>query len=171
VSRTKVVRGTYHRNYDGHMAHTSETAPRAAAQMNEDDLGIVDALAQLTFLIQSMLARRAAASDVSMIQMRLLGALRDRQPGMNDLAQLLGLDKSSITGLVDRAERRGLVKRTVSTEDRRVFRVSLTKSGTNLAERVAKEFQNDVATIVGDLSVREQTILSRLASRVVAAST
>jgi MarR family transcriptional regulator, lower aerobic nicotinate degradation pathway regulator len=151
------------------MAPTPVTASRAT-QMDEDHLGLVDALAQLTFLVQGTLARRAAANDVSIIQMRLLGVLRDREPGMNDLARVLELDKSSITGLVDRAERRGLVKRTISTADRRVFRVKLTKSGTKLAERVAKEFQDEVATIVGNLSDREQTILSRLASRVVAAS-
>jgi MarR family transcriptional regulator, lower aerobic nicotinate degradation pathway regulator len=135
---------------------------------SEYDLGIVDALAQLTFAIQTTLARRAAAHDVSIIQMRLLGVLRDRKLGMNDLARTLELDKSSITGLVDRAEQRGLVKRTVSTEDRRVVRVSLTRAGRSLTERVAREFQSDVATIVGHLSGRDQTRLSDLASRVVA---
>jgi DNA-binding MarR family transcriptional regulator len=110
------------------MAPTPVTASRAT-QMDEDHLGLVDALAQLTFLVQGTLARRAAANDVSIIQMRLLGVLRDREPGMNDLARVLELDKSSITGLVDRAERRGLVKRTISKDDRRVFRVKLTKSG------------------------------------------
>jgi DNA-binding MarR family transcriptional regulator len=149
------------------MARTPTTASRSAAQLNEDDLGIVDALAQLAFAIQGTLARRAAGYDLSIIQIRLLGVLRDREPGMNDLAQLLELDKSSITGLVDRAERRGLVKRTVSTQDRRVVRVSLTKTGRNLAERVATEFQDDVATFVGNLSDRDQTRLSALASRVV----
>jgi DNA-binding MarR family transcriptional regulator len=76
--------------------------------MSEDDLGIVDALAQLTFLVQGTLARRAAEYELSIIQMRLLGVLRDRTPAMNDLAKILELDKSSLTGLVDRAERRGL---------------------------------------------------------------
>ena len=35
---------------------------------------------------------------------------------MNELARLLDLDKSSVTGLVDRAERRGLVARSLDTE-------------------------------------------------------
>ena len=70
-------------------------------------------------------------------------------------------------GLVDRAERRGLVKRTTSAEDRRVVHVKLTKTGRTLTERVTKEFQDDVAAIVGDLSDRDQTLLSRLASGVV----
>src|ERR1700733_11817508 len=87
------------------------------------DLGLVDALAQLSFLIQATLTRIAAAHDLSFVQIRLLGALRDRHPGMNELAKLLGLDKSSITGLVDRAERRGLVRRTVNPRDRRAYEV------------------------------------------------
>jgi hypothetical protein len=57
--------------------------------MSEDDLGIVDALAQLTFLVQGTLARRAAEYELSIIQMRLLGVLRDRTPAMNDLAKIL----------------------------------------------------------------------------------
>jgi DNA-binding MarR family transcriptional regulator len=135
--------------------------------MSEDDLGIVDALAQLTFLVQGTLARRAAEYELSIIQMRLLGVLRDRTPAMNDLAKILELDKSSLTGLVDRAERRGLVKRTASTEDRRVVRVSLARAGRTLVARVSREFQNDLATLLGDISEAERSLLSGLASRVV----
>ncbi len=46
---------------------------------------------------------------------------------MNELAELLGLDKSSTSGLVDRAQRRGLVRRVPSQLDRRSVRVRLTE--------------------------------------------
>jgi DNA-binding MarR family transcriptional regulator len=145
-------------------------ADMARADDRDDDLGMVDALAQLTFLIQGTLARRAAAYELSVIQIRLLGVLRDRTPSMNELAAILELDKSSITGLVDRAERRGLVRRTVSTEDRRAYRVSLTARGRSLAARVAKEFAADLATLVSEVPVAAQATLSRLASQVVLSS-
>ena len=70
-------------------------------------LGPVEGLAQLSFLVLGTLERRAAEHDVSIAQTRLLGVLRDRRPTMQELAKLLGLDKSSVSGLVDRAERRG----------------------------------------------------------------
>jgi MarR family transcriptional regulator, lower aerobic nicotinate degradation pathway regulator len=143
----------------------------AAAPDEREDLGLVDGLAQLTFLIQSTLASHAAAHDLSLIQLRLLGVLRDRQPTMAELARFLGLDKSSITGLVDRAERRGFVRRTPAPADRRAFLVSLTDSGTSLARRVEREFEADIAGIVGCLSAREQTDLAALASRVLAFQT
>jgi DNA-binding MarR family transcriptional regulator len=139
----------------------------AASPPPTDDLGIVDGLAQLSFLIHGTLARRAGSYDVSIIQMRLLGVLRDRQPTMNELAAILELDKSSITGLVDRAERRDLVRRTIPHEDRRAYRVSLTRRGRALANRVAAEFQDDVVALLSDMSERDQNALSRLASQVV----
>ena len=46
----------------------------------------MDGLAQLSFLIQGTLERRAAEHDLSLAQVRLLGVLRDRTPTMNELA-------------------------------------------------------------------------------------
>lgn len=62
----------------------------------------------------------------SLTQLRLLGVLRDRRPRMTELAAFLGLDKSTLSGLVDRAERRGLVARDKNPQDRRVVDVFLT---------------------------------------------
>jgi MarR family transcriptional regulator, lower aerobic nicotinate degradation pathway regulator len=130
------------------------------------DLGLVDALVQLSFLIQATLARVAQGHELSVIQVRLFGVLRDRGPGMHELARLLGLDKSSITGLVDRAERRGLVERNVSARDRRSFEVHLTPAGRSLARRVAQEFEHEARRLAAGLSTREQELLSTLITRI-----
>jgi DNA-binding MarR family transcriptional regulator len=130
------------------------------------DLGLVDALAQLSFLIQATLTRIAATHELSVVQIRLLGALRDRHPGMNELATLLGLDKSSITGLVDRAERRGLVRRTVNASDRRAYEVALTPSGRSLARRMAREFEAEVRRLVRGLEPARQQQLSALVTAI-----
>jgi MarR family transcriptional regulator, lower aerobic nicotinate degradation pathway regulator len=132
-------------------------------------LSPVDGLAQLSFAVQGMLERRAAEHGLSIIQARLLGVLRDRKPTMNELARLLGLDKSSVTGLVDRAERRGLVMRVPSTTDRRVVLVSLTEDGRALVSRAAACFETDVMTMLGRLPARDREALSGLVSRLLAA--
>ncbi len=131
------------------------------------DLGIVDALVQLSFLIQGELARYAGAHDLSLIQARLLGVLRDREPTMQELSKLLNLDKSSITGLVDRAEHRGLVGRTPAVDDRRIIRVALTPSGRLLVGAVAEAFATEVRSATASLSEEEQLQFSKLATRVV----
>jgi MarR family transcriptional regulator, lower aerobic nicotinate degradation pathway regulator len=128
-------------------------------------LSAVDGLAQLSFLVQGLLDRRAAERDLSLIQMRLLGVLRDREPTMNELAKLLGLDKSSVTGLVDRAERRGLVVRVPSTTDRRSVLVSLTTEGRALAAEGARLFEADVSEMLERLPRTDRDALTRLISR------
>ena len=139
--------------------------PPAARQA----LSPADGLAQLSFLIQGILERRAREQDLSIIQIRLLGVLRDRRPTMNELARLLGLDKSSVTGLVDRAERRGLVVRVPSTTDRRAVLVGLTDRGRSLASGGAARFQADVSVLLGHLPPADRDALAGLISRLLVA--
>jgi DNA-binding MarR family transcriptional regulator len=126
-------------------------------------------MAQLSFVVHGLLERRAAERGLSIIQTRLLGVLRDRRPTMNELAKLLGLDKSSVSGLVDRAERRGLVARIPSTTDRRAILVSLTEDGRSLASRVASQFEADVTMLLAPLAPPDRDALSELLSRVLVA--
>jgi MarR family transcriptional regulator, lower aerobic nicotinate degradation pathway regulator len=133
----------------------------------EADPGLVDALVQLSFAVQLILARVGAKRDVSIIQARLLGVLRDREPTMAELAQLLVLDKSSVTGLVDRAERRGLVRRSADSADGRSVRVTVTPPGRELIDACAIEVQREIGILVRDLSGPERERLAVLAGQVV----
>jgi MarR family transcriptional regulator, lower aerobic nicotinate degradation pathway regulator len=133
----------------------------------EGDLGLVDALAQLSFAVQTTLGRIAATHGLSVVQARLLGILRDRRPTIKELAGFLQLDKSSVTGLVDRAEEGGLVRRIPSTLDRRSVHVAITPAGRALVDRAASDFASEVEVLVAELSPSQQHRLSVLASRVV----
>jgi DNA-binding MarR family transcriptional regulator len=132
-----------------------------------EDLGIVDGLVQLSFFVHAVLGRVAARYDVSLIQARLIGILRDRELGMAQLARVLNLDKSSTTGLVDRAEGRGLVRRRTVPEDGRAVHVVLTAKGQKLATAFAAEVEAQVNAAVEILSENKRTQLSLLASQVV----
>ncbi|MBK3562527.1 MULTISPECIES: MarR family winged helix-turn-helix transcriptional regulator [unclassified Streptomyces] len=145
------------------------TSPHDVQSPAPDDLGLVDALAQLSFLVQNALAGIAGEYDLSLTQTRLLGILRDREPTMNQLGRHLGLDKSSITGLVDRAQRRGLVTRTVSTVDRRSFQVSITDTGREMATQVAARFAEQIERYTAPLPEADRARLSHLATRIVTA--
>lgn len=131
-----------------------------------DDLSIVDSLVQLSFLIQNILARIGAEHDLSVIQIRLLGILRDREPGMLQLAKHLGLDKSSITGLVDRAQRRGLVERTVSQSDRRGFNVRATPAGWQIIHEVGEQIERQITEVTAGLTEAERAQTIALASKI-----
>ena len=98
-----------------------------------------------------MLERRAAEHDLSIAATRLLGVLRDREPTMQQLARLLELDKSSVTGLVDRAERRGLVARAPSPPDKRAVLVGSPTRAGRWCWQAAERFGADVAAMLGHL--------------------
>jgi MarR family transcriptional regulator, lower aerobic nicotinate degradation pathway regulator len=133
------------------------------------ELTPVDGLAQLSFLVQRLLERRAAEHELSVIQTRLLGVLRDRRPTINELARLLGLDKSSVSGLVERAERRGLVTRAPSPADGRSVLVSLTGAGRALVDEAALRFGADVSALLEHLPASDRGALTRLVSRLLVA--
>ncbi len=146
----------------------SRTNPNSEIQATSD-LSAVDALAQFSFVVQDALARRAAEHGVSMILTRLMGVLRDREPTINELAKFLELDKSSVSGLIDRAERRGLVERVRSTADRRAVLVRLTADGRSLASRVAVRFEADISAMLDCLTPKDSDALHLLLSRILVA--
>jgi DNA-binding MarR family transcriptional regulator len=127
----------------------------------------VNALAQLSFVVQNMLARTAAKHDLSMTQLRMLGMLREHRPSMQELAQRLGLDKSSVTGLIDRAQRRGLVNRETDPRDGRSVRVVITALGLQVASEGSAEIRKALVLVTEPLSATQRAQLVRSARVVV----
>src|SRR6202042_3742213 len=97
------------------------------ATAGQDDL--IDALVTASFATMAVLTRIAAEHDLSLTQLRVLAILRDRRVKMTELADYLGLDKSTVSGLVDRAEKRGLLQRVPNPLDGRAVDVILSAAG------------------------------------------
>lgn len=131
------------------------------------ELDPVDAVVQLSFAVQSLLGEIAAEHELSVTQLRLLGILRDREPAMLDVARYLRLEKSSVTGLIDRAERRGLVERVTAPHDGRAVHVRLTAEGRRLAERLTAQASAALSGLLDALPARDRARLSALAGSVV----
>jgi DNA-binding MarR family transcriptional regulator len=84
----------------------------------------------------------------------------------SQLAELLGVTKGSITGLVDGLEVEGLVKREDAGEDRRMRLISLTPTGMDLAEKAMSEKFNFIRSIMAGLTPAESETLVRLLLKV-----
>ena len=67
---------------------------------------------------------------------------------MAELAREFGVEKAALTGLVDRAERHGMVERRAVPGDRRAVSVALTPAGL----RTATRFHADVTAELGQLT-------------------
>jgi DNA-binding MarR family transcriptional regulator len=129
---------------------------------------LIDALVRSAFVTTAVLSKVAAEHDLSLTQLRVLAILRDRQCAMSELATYLGLDKSTISGLVDRAARRGLLKRTPNPLDGRGVDVSLTDEGVALAQRGGDEVSRALSPMTGALTKAEAGRLATLLERTLA---
>lgn len=124
--------------------------------------GLVDALAQAVFATMAALTKAAADEDLSLTQLRVLAILRDRRLRMTALADYLGLEKSTMSGLVDRAERRGLLQRAPSPGDGRAVEVFLGPAGAELAGRLQDRIARSLRPMTSKLTIAEQRRLQAL---------
>ena len=123
---------------------------------------LADSLVQLGYLLLDEIGQATAEHEVSLTQLRLLGILRERSRSMAAIAERLRLDRSSVSGLIDRAERRGLVSRRTSAEDARVTLVDLTDAGAALTAQLAVSVSQRLDRVVAPLSARDRAELLRL---------
>ena len=133
----------------------------------DEAANLVDSLFRVTFILQGRLAYIAAEHALSVTQVRMMGILRDREPGILQLAQHLGLEKSSLSGLIDRAAARGLVERLADPRDGRGVLVRMTARGHKLAKVIAAAVSQEVAERVAHLSAKEQQALATVLGGIV----
>lgn len=90
-------------------------------------------------------------------------------PGIDQrtLARTIGLDTSTIAGVIDRLESRGLLVRSASAEDRRVRRLSVTQAARQLLAEVAPSILKAQQLILEPLSGSEQAEFTRLLRQLV----
>jgi DNA-binding MarR family transcriptional regulator len=122
-------------------------------------------LMQLFFAQRANLPPLAAELELSPAQCHVLHLIEPGRPmPMGQLAETLACDASNVTGLVDRLESRGLIRRQPSTADRRVKVLDLTPRGSRLRTLLLDRMTTPPATL-RRLSVHEQRALVRILTR------
>jgi len=107
----------------------------------------------------------AAEFDLSPAQCHVLRLIEPGRPiPMGRLAETLACDASNVTGLVDRLESRGLIRRHPSVADRRVKVLDLTPVGARLRAVVLGRMTKPPESL-NRLSSAEQRALVRILRR------
>ncbi|MFM0739808.1 MarR family winged helix-turn-helix transcriptional regulator [Paraburkholderia xenovorans] len=83
-----------------------------------------------------------------------------------ELAREYGIDASAVTRLVDRLEKRGLLTRIRSSEDRRVVRLAVTPEGHSIACRMPALFNGVLDNLLGGFTPEEVGFLKSMLRRV-----
>ncbi|MFJ9370263.1 MarR family winged helix-turn-helix transcriptional regulator [Nocardia sp. NPDC101769] len=107
----------------------------------------------------------AASENLTAIQGKTLTVLRRGPVAMRALAEIMACDASNVTGIIDRLEKRGLVRREASASDRRVTNLVITTEGELITDAIRAKMH---ATRDGlnRLSDEEQNHLCALLERV-----
>ncbi|MER5812588.1 MarR family transcriptional regulator [Streptomyces sp. NPDC002033] len=116
----------------------SATAPQGPAGPTK--LELLELLAAIGTAQWRDFAAAAARHGLTSTQAKVLAQLDGPVP-MRGLATLLACDASNVTGIVDRLEARGLVRREAAPADRRVKNVVATDEGREIIRRVREEMQ------------------------------
>ena len=109
------------------------------------------------------LAQEFELAPQQMIALRMLGTGPRK---MSDLADALFCDSSNVTGIVDRLEERGLVRRKSSKKDRRVKLLILTEEGERVRLEITKRMAQPPPPIAS-LSEKDQRALRDILQRAV----
>ncbi len=84
-----------------------------------------------------------------------------------NLAKEIHLSPSTVVGILDRLEEKGLVTRNRDSKDRRVVKVTATAKGMEFAQTAPSPLQDKLGNSLSQLSVLEQSTISLSLTRIV----
>ncbi len=118
--------------------------------------------------VTKQVARELGLTGPQLTVIKLLETFGDLS--LSSLSERIRAQNSTVTGIIDRMEREGLVVRERSTSDRRVVYIKLTEKGDTMAKTIQVEpmeiFRNVLTTLTKDDTKDLLRILNKLQKRV-----
>ena len=129
-------------------------------------------ISRVSLAVTAALKKEFASSGVGRVKPAYLCVLMSlwQEDGLKviELGKKAGLEASSMTGLLDRMERDGLVNRTTDPRDRRVLRIYLSKTGQNVRTSVLKVVDDVLADVFAGISKEDISQTKNLLRHVLA---
>lgn len=141
--------------------------PEGVEDAEDEQMGVAAALVRSSFLVNAVYAESAREYGLTAQQGQLLCVLMGQAYGMSELGAILGLAKSSLTGLVDRSTQHGLVRREPDPRDGRAVQVVLTAKGDTLADEFYAATCRKIDELPAGFGASDRAKLAELLSRVV----
>lgn len=118
----------------------------------------------------ALFAEETEGSSITPVQYSLLYCLCSHgELDQNSLAQHLGLERTSVAEVLSRLERRELLTRCASEQDRRVRLVKLTRRGRALVQRMSASVARAHERTLAELAPQERRLLTQMMQRLVLA--
>jgi DNA-binding MarR family transcriptional regulator len=143
------------------------TPPPVSPELKSDVDQVLEAIIYLyteSRRITKELAKRADLTGPQLTVVKLLEQVGDLS--LSELSDKIRAQNSTVTGIIDRMEREGLVTRERSKEDRRVVHIRLTPKGQTLAGEIPVEPMEIFKGALESLSGQEMRDLMRIMTKV-----
>ncbi len=132
---------------------------REENRMRVDAERLADIFTSLQRCFILALSKELSRGNVSFPQYCLLGFLAQQDHlTMSEIAQRMGHTTAAATGLVDRLEKLGHVKRAHGVDDRRKIRVQITPTGAALVAEVRDDMVTNLLKMMTHLNADEQKV-------------
>jgi MarR family 2-MHQ and catechol resistance regulon transcriptional repressor len=146
------------------VATTNAPGVSTPPEVKEALLAYIDALA----LAEPIQARLWQEAEITLTQLSVLRELRAGPQNAGRLGHRVGHSPASMSRLLDRLERRGLVSRHRNSEDRRVVEVHLEPAGERLLGQMTLFRGSGVHRAFQAMASEERRVLTNLLRRLVA---
>jgi len=125
---------------------------------------VVVTILRSQLVILRTLKASAARGDLTMQQFGILRLLsQDGSLPMSSLSEKLRISPPVVTGIIDRLEKKGLVKRTANSVDRRRTEIVLIDKGKIVYRKIQADYRRSLHESLGrSLTLEEQETLARL---------
>ncbi|MBW3567033.1 MAG: MarR family transcriptional regulator [Proteobacteria bacterium] len=139
----------------------------AESEENHDDriLGSLRRIIRAVDLYSRYLALRYSLTGPQLVCVRHL--LRHGPMAPGTLARRISLSPATITGIIDRLEKRGLVTRERSTDDKRKVEIALTDDGRELAKQMPPPLHETFSRRLDALPLEEREEIDRVLAKIV----
>ncbi|AFQ43762.1 MarR family winged helix-turn-helix transcriptional regulator [Desulfosporosinus meridiei] len=105
--------------------------------------------------------------NVTPVQYGVLQCLWDKgSQTPKQIGSVLGLDSSTITGILDRLENKALIMRNTCKGDRRTINVDFTEEGLKLRDPIGKIIEEVNKEVLKQFSLEEQNQLKKFLERI-----
>lgn len=124
-----------------------------------DDSDLVDAFVTASRALVGVAVRSIAASPVALTAPQhraLLLVASGRADTVSGLQELLGINQSNVSRLVDRLDRLGLVRRERSSVDARAIVITATPLGREALDAVTRRRRAEIAAVLAAMHERDR---------------
>lgn len=112
----------------------------------DESMRIARLLQEVMLLFKHKMTKVVEDTGITILQMMVMGIIsKEKTLKITELSGKLNLSNSTVSGIVDKMEKLGMIERTRSEEDRRVVYVSISPGFAELHQVFHKRFEETIA--------------------------